>query len=168
MLAPLPEGSATPWALRAIETAVFALVAIWQLAGVTGQVSFALPAGVRQLLLPILLFAALSIVQLLPLSPAMLRVISPATYELYAISLPGWPGQFDESKQPAIHSSDRDHPQASILPTVDEVTAGVPVPFVSSGTKTKATEIKDTEIKAVRGFGRGWQSLDRKSTRLNS
>jgi hypothetical protein len=154
VLAPLPEGSANPWALRALESTVFALVAIWQLAAVTGQVSYALPAGVRQLLLPVLLFAALSIVQLLPLPPAMLRATSPATYELYTVSLPGWPGQLDQSKLPALRSSDRDHPQASILPTVNEVSAGVAVPSVSSETETK-----ETQTRTVRGFGRRWRSL---------
>ena len=152
VLAPLPEGSANLWALRAIECAVFALVAVWQLPAVTGQVSNPLPAGVRPLLLPVLLFAALSMVQLLPLPPAMLRAISPATYELYTVSLPGWPGQLDENNLPALHSSDRDHPQASILPTVDEVSAGVPVPYVSSETETK-----ETETRTVRG--RRWRPL---------
>jgi len=156
VVAPLPEGSANPWALRAIQSAVFALVAIWQLAAVTCQVSDAVPADVRPLLLPVLLFAALSMVQVLPLPPAMLRAISPATYKLYAVSLPGWPGQLDESKLPAVHSSDRDHPQASILPTVDEVRAGVPVPFVSSETETKETETKT--VGGFGGFGR-WRPL---------
>jgi hypothetical protein len=154
VLAPLPEGSANLWALRTIECAVFALVAVWQLAAVTGHASDAVQAGVRQLLLPVLLFAALSMVQLLPLPPAMLRAISPATYELYTVSLPGWPEQLDESKLSALHSSDRDHPQASILPTVDEVSAGVPVPYVSTETETK-----ETETRTVRGFGRRWRPL---------
>ena len=43
------------------------------------------------LALPAVLFVVLLVFQIAPLPPSLMRVISPATYRLYATSFPGWP-----------------------------------------------------------------------------
>ena len=43
------------------------------------------------LALPLALFFALVLFQLIPLPPSLLRIFSPQTYELYTQVLPGWP-----------------------------------------------------------------------------
>ncbi len=43
------------------------------------------------LVLPLALFLALCAMQLVPLPPSLLKIISPQTFEVYKQSLPGWP-----------------------------------------------------------------------------
>ena len=100
VLAPLPEGSAYPWALPLIEVLVFGLVAAWQLTTALGTGPRTPLSGARPfllLLLPLLLFMALMTLQLVSLPPAALRIVSPATYRLYEVSLPGWPREQSDS-----------------------------------------------------------------------
>ena len=91
VLAPLPEGSAYPWALVVVESVIFGLIAIWQLAVAFGEIPYNAFARGHKLLLPLFLFALAVTIQLLPLPPTLLRTVSPATYSLYELSLPGWP-----------------------------------------------------------------------------
>lgn len=91
VLAPLPEGSAYPWALAVVECIIFGLIAAWQFALARGEDSHNALARDCQFLLPLFLFAVVVTVQLVPLPPALLRIVSPATYRLYELSLPGWP-----------------------------------------------------------------------------
>jgi len=79
VLAPLPEGSAHPWALAVVESVIFGLIAFWQLALALGANPHNALARGGELLLPLCLFAAVAIVQLVPLPPALLRIVSPAT-----------------------------------------------------------------------------------------
>ena len=71
--------------------------------------------------------AAVAGLQLLPLPPGLLRVISPATYAVYSYGLPGWPAK------PAYQWDATQPPQSGkpryMLPTPDEVNAGAQVPF---------------------------------------
>jgi len=46
---------------------------------------------VYALALPLVLFLVLLMFQLTPLPPALLKRLSPTTYELYSLTLPGWP-----------------------------------------------------------------------------
>ncbi len=64
VLAPLPEGSAYPWALPLIEVLVFGLVAAWQLTTALGTGPRTPLSGARPFLLPLLLFMALMTLQL--------------------------------------------------------------------------------------------------------
>jgi O-antigen ligase/tetratricopeptide (TPR) repeat protein len=128
VLAPLPEGSAYPWALSIIEAAVFGLVAIWQLAIAFGKGQATAFSRGRALALPVLLFVALVTVQLAPMPPAVLRAVSPATYRLYELSLPGWPHERSQ-ETPAAQASAAKGSQWSLLPTVNEVAGGTMVPF---------------------------------------
>jgi O-antigen ligase len=121
ILAPLPEGSAYPWALPIIEVLVFGLVAAWQLTTALDRGPRTPFARARPFLLPLLLFMALVTLQLVSLPPAVLR--------LYEMSLPGWPWERPD-QIPALRASS-DRPQWSVLPTVSEVAAGVKA-FASS------------------------------------
>src|SRR2546428_791372 len=126
---PLAFGSVHPWAFSFMEGMIFLLVAVWMsklLLGSRGQElaieepgdtgiqrhghrpqlspsprhGVALTPGLW-LLLPLLLFFSFILFQLLPLPPALLRLLSPATYELYAKSFPGWPEQMPYGELPA-------------------------------------------------------------------
>lgn len=71
------------------------------------------------------------LVQLVPLPPSVLGILSPQTYELYSRSLPGWPSEIPYANLP--HAS-RLTPYArssspALLPTPDEVRKGAPIPF---------------------------------------
>ena len=57
VLAPLPEGSAYPWALVVVESVIFGLIAIWQLALAFGEIPYNAFARGHKLLLPLFLFA---------------------------------------------------------------------------------------------------------------
>src|SRR2546422_270374 len=161
---PLAFGSVHPWAFSLMEGMIFLLVAVWMsklLLGARGQQGarggpedtaihrhgyrpplspspchgVALTPGLW-LLLPLLLFFSFILFQLLPLPPALLRLLSPATYELYAKSLPGWPEQMPYGELPAQppDSGGTDlHPTSPqswvLLPALAEVRQGTPVPL---------------------------------------
>lgn len=85
---PLAFGSVHPWTFSLVEGIVFFLVAVWM------SKLFLFPSSSyppKSVFLPLLLFVSLILFQLLPLPPAVLRSLSPSTYELYVRSLPGWP-----------------------------------------------------------------------------
>ncbi len=160
---PLAFGSVHPWAFSLMEGMIFLLVAVWMsklLLGARGQQGasggpedteihrhghrpqlsppprhgVALTPGLW-LLLPLLLFFSFILFQLLPLPPALLRLLSPATYELYAKSFPGWPEQMPYGELPAQTpgSGGTDlHPAAPqswvLLPALAAVRQGTPVP----------------------------------------
>src|SRR5260221_5369355 len=88
-------GAVHQWAYTLIETAQFALLIGWmahlRLEGAKPARSAITRANMVSLALPAGVFALLLVFQIAPISPALMRVISPATYRLYARSLPGWP-----------------------------------------------------------------------------
>jgi tetratricopeptide (TPR) repeat protein/O-antigen ligase len=95
-LAPLAFGSVYPWAYRVVEAACFGLFALSMLKlrvlarlGVTPAPSEA--RLVRSLGVPLGLLLIFVTFQSVPLPPAALRVISPATYSQYARIFSGWP-----------------------------------------------------------------------------
>ncbi|MCP4268255.1 MAG: O-antigen ligase family protein [Candidatus Brocadiaceae bacterium] len=47
--------------------------------------------------IPIILFIALILFQLVPFPPGVLKIISPNTYQLYKTTLPGWPDKVEQS-----------------------------------------------------------------------
>jgi tetratricopeptide (TPR) repeat protein len=93
--APLAFGAVHQWAYTLLETAQFALLIGWMariwLEGAKPARSAIPKADLAGIALPGVLFAALLILQLVPLPPALMRVISPAAYRLYSESFPGWP-----------------------------------------------------------------------------
>ena len=143
VLAPLPEGSAYPWALPLIEVLVFGLVAAWQLTTALGTGPRTPLSGARPFLLPLLLFMALMTLQLVSLPPAALRIVSPATYRLYEMSLPGWPRE-QSDQIPTLHASHSDRSDWSVLPTVSEVAGGAPfAPSRSAADRHVAGQLGD-------------------------
>ncbi len=137
VLAPLPEGSAYPWALPLIEVLVFGLVAVGVLAVALGNERPALLSRGRPLALPVLLFVALVMLQIAPLPPRLLRIVSPATHRLYELSLPGWPREHS-GQVLTVHAAQRELPQWRVLPTADEIAGGAQMPFAPSSGRTTA------------------------------
>src|SRR5712692_5479207 len=92
---PLAFGSVHPWAFALLEIHVFLLVAAWMLQIIVSRrqpTPRAPTSCVRTpLALPLGLFIALLMFQLTPLPPALLKWLSPTTYALYSLTLPGWP-----------------------------------------------------------------------------
>src|SRR5579872_110314 len=88
-------GAVHQWAYTLIETAQFALLVGWmahvRMEGAKPARSAITRANLVSLALPATAFALLLVFQIAPISPAVMRVISPATYRLYVESLPGWP-----------------------------------------------------------------------------
>jgi O-antigen ligase/tetratricopeptide (TPR) repeat protein len=125
----LALGGVHLWAFGLAELVSFALVAVWMAQVVTGRYSLVASsrgAGVMTVLA--LGLAALVALQLLPLPPETLKLLSPESYTVYSDGLPGWPAkpayQFDSA--PAAQAS-----SGHYMPwTPDEVRAGVQIPFV--------------------------------------
>jgi len=96
---PLAFGAVHPWAYSLLEVVIFLLVLVWlgrlfletRAQKTVEQGERGADRSLARLLLPLALFLVFVLLQLLPLPPAFLRVLSPATYEVYVHSLPGWP-----------------------------------------------------------------------------
>jgi O-antigen ligase/tetratricopeptide (TPR) repeat protein len=91
IFSPFAFGAVHAWSLAIVELLSAALVAAWAaklwVCGSTMEAN----RRVRRWSLPLLCFGALAVLQLLPLPPSLLRLISPHTYALYRENLPGWP-----------------------------------------------------------------------------
>lgn len=92
---PLAFGAVHHWAFVTMEAVIFGLVAAWMVklcveAGgpLRGNVD---RTAVRRLTVPSALIVALVAIQLVPLPPAAMRLVSPASYRLYSAAFPGWP-----------------------------------------------------------------------------
>lgn len=91
---PLAFGSVQPWAYTTMEAAGFVLLLVWCVkAALEGEVR--LPS--LPFLVPLLAFLGIVLFQLIPLPPAVLSVLSPATHEFYGWTLAGGPAAFPDS-----------------------------------------------------------------------
>src|SRR5208282_5205194 len=139
-LAPMAFGSVYPWAYRLAEAACFAMFALWMLklrmlANVGAASAQSDPKLLRSLALPIGLLLLFVAFQSVPIPPAALRVISPATYSQYSRIFGDWPRQapgadfatIDEHK--SAPSAQAELGDEIVLPTDLEVRQGAPVPF---------------------------------------
>jgi O-antigen ligase/predicted Zn-dependent protease len=132
---PLAVGGVEPWAYAAVEELVFILLALWMARGVIGgdEIAESDRLAARRsgfLALPATLLIGIIAFQMVPLPPKLERLLSPATFEMYQRSLPGWP-----DNPPAYQTRLERHraPDAIVvLPTADEVAAGVPIAFNNS------------------------------------
>jgi hypothetical protein len=97
---PMTADSDDSWQCSLMEAVILRLVAVW-MAKVLVRPEGSSPrqdALKRNLGLPLALLAGVIVVQLIPLPPAFLRVLSPATYQVYSKSLSGWPGKIPYSE----------------------------------------------------------------------
>jgi len=91
-LTSLMMGAVHPWAFKTMEEVVLALVAVWIVSFAIGKTP--LPRIDHKLQLPlggIILLLLTIAFQLVPLPVQIEKRISPSTYRLYKVSLPGWP-----------------------------------------------------------------------------
>jgi O-antigen ligase/tetratricopeptide (TPR) repeat protein len=143
LLSPLAFGSVHPWSFAVMQAAIFLLVMLWagrSLAASRSEPSRSAlaPDAARmawQLGLPLSLFFLLLLLQLLPLPPGMLQMVSPSTFDLYSRTLPGWPARAPYS--PVLTVAGNGQAEAhkpAFLPTPDELRAGVAIPFDAPNT----------------------------------
>lgn len=129
---PLCFGTVHPLAYSVMEQVVFALVVLWMarvwVGGRFVRAGGGEAAAAKTVAVPLVLLMGLLAVQIIPLSPSLLGLLSPTAYSTYARTLPGWP----------THAPYRDvdfnlKPKPStgpvILPTARQVRAGAPIPF---------------------------------------
>jgi len=150
---PLTFGAVHPWSYSLMEATVFLLVMVWM-----GKLLFlaksqeprakspqpgakasdSLP--LTPYLMPLTLFIGMILFQLLPVPPSFIKILSPSTYKLYTVSLPGWPEKMPYENLSSFYfypKANGGHPtpntQPVLLPTRDEVRNDVPVPHPGSG-----------------------------------
>jgi O-antigen ligase/Flp pilus assembly protein TadD len=139
-LTPMCFGSVHPWAYTGIEILVFALVAAWMARTWLGGGRLMREGGgtaAAVVIVPMLLVLVLLGFEIVPVPPALMARLSPASYEVYARALPGWPAQtsyrdINFAAQPANSSG------PVILPTAEQVRAGAKVPFAPAAHKAVA------------------------------
>ncbi|MDH3603897.1 MAG: hypothetical protein OEU26_30175, partial [Candidatus Tectomicrobia bacterium] len=94
---PLAFGAVHAWAYSLLEVHVFLLVAVWMIQRIVLRLwsvpgsSASHPLLFTPLALPLTLFLALLMLQLIPLPDTILSLFSPATAALYRLFLPNWP-----------------------------------------------------------------------------
>ncbi|MEE8077290.1 MAG: O-antigen ligase family protein [Candidatus Binatia bacterium] len=139
LFTPLAFGSVHPWAFSLMEVVIFLLIIVWAFKLYLSPRSL-FPSGrrfgwgtnSRPILLFLILFIGLISLQLLPLPPSLLRLLSASTYDLNIKSLPGWPERMPY-QEPSFQKPDsKETSNWVVLPTPDEVQKGAPVPFSSS------------------------------------
>jgi O-antigen ligase/tetratricopeptide (TPR) repeat protein len=132
---PLAFGAVHPWAYKIGEASAFALLLLWPFgrAARDGQPA-ELRIQIRTFAMPIVAFLSFALLQLIPLPPAAIHFLSPSTYRLYQQVFPGWPAQSPYAGLEGSLNPEPAHPVPTnagsvVLPTVDEVKAGAPIPF---------------------------------------
>jgi hypothetical protein len=134
ILPPFALGAVHPWPATIVEIATFLLLVVWAARIAVAPVGTGIPGSVRfvELLVPTLLLAGLFIFQLMPLSPDLIRTISPSTYEVYSRSLQDWPkgNPYSEILTTSDKPTTAPRPSSMLLPTKAAVKGGAVVPFV--------------------------------------
>ncbi len=132
---PLAFGAVHPWAYKIGEAEAFALLLMWPF-GRASRDGYPAELGlqIRTFAIPIVAFLAFALLQLLPLPPAAIHVLSPSTYRLYEQVFPGWPESapytgLEGSIKPETAEPALTHAGAVVLPTLAEVKAGAAIPF---------------------------------------
>src|SRR5260370_3035222 len=145
---PLAVGSVEPWGYSLAEVAIFGVIAALGARILCGRAPLFSSSGVVALVTPLGLFIALDAFQLIPLPPGLERVISPSTYRLYAHSLSGWPSRQPYGEPPADTSRPSDIAVTVILPSVEQVRNGFPIPY-APGRRLKATTDSPPQVPAI-------------------
>jgi len=132
---PLAFGAVHPWAYKIGEALAFALLLLWPFGRASRDGHPAeLGLQIRTFAIPILAFLAFALLQLLPLPPAAIHVLSPSAYRLYEQVFPGWPERtpyagLEGSINPETATPALTHAGTVVLPTLAEVKAGAAIPF---------------------------------------
>jgi O-antigen ligase/tetratricopeptide (TPR) repeat protein len=127
LASPLAFGSVHPPAVSLVEVVLFLLIPVWAVRVLTTQSRMEAqgetrpPIAPRPFFLPLFLFVGLVLLQLCPLSPAVLRAVSPPTYELYTHVLPGWPQLMLYNEPLVTHLPAEEPSEWVVLPTPEEV-----------------------------------------------
>jgi O-antigen ligase/tetratricopeptide (TPR) repeat protein len=133
---PLAFGAVHPWAYKTGEAVAFAMLLLWPFGrAARDEYQAELRSQIRTFALPIAAFLSFALLQLLPLPPIAIRVLSPSTYRLYQQVFPGWPAAspyagLDSSLAPVSDETAAENAGSVVLPTVKEVQAGAPIPFM--------------------------------------
>jgi O-antigen ligase len=146
---PLAVGSVEPWGYSLAEVGIFVLIAALGARILCGRAPLFAISGVIALVAPLGLFIALGAFQLIPLPPGLERVISPSTYRLYAQSLPGWPSRKPYGEPPVAVSRPSDIAVIVILPSVEQVREGFPIPYAPGRSLKAATDRVPTQVQAL-------------------
>ncbi len=132
---PLAFGAVHPWAYKIGEALAFALLLLWPFGRASRDGHPAeLGLQIRTFAIPILAFLAFALLQLLPLPPAAIHVLSPSAYRLYEQVFPGWPERapyagLEGSIKPETATPALTDAGTVVLPTLAEVKAGAGIPF---------------------------------------
>ncbi|HEV2170684.1 MAG TPA: O-antigen ligase family protein, partial [Candidatus Binatus sp.] len=114
-------------------------------------------AQVLEFGVPIIALVGYGFFQLAPLPPALLRVVSPASYQVYAKAFPDWPRESPYADINAIATATRKiaprNDSVVVLPTLDEVKAGAPIPFAVGPDHSGSASTADTNTSAAESQG---------------
>ncbi len=140
---PMAFGAVHPWAYKIGEASAFGLLMLWPFgrAARDGQPA-EIELQIRTFAIPIAAFLGYALLQLLPLPPAAIHVLSPSTYRLYEQVFPGWPARtpyagLEGSLKPATTATaNAANAGTVVLPTVAEVKAGTAIPFAPTTQET--------------------------------
>ncbi len=174
VVSPLAFGSVHPWVYRPLEAVLFGLAILWmvKIAALAGSASTTgeAEAAARTIAIPLAVIAAYVIFQITPLPPSILRALSPSTFEVYSQALDGWPASrpydhLGSNRRAAIAADSETAAGPLILPTVDEVKKGVPIPFAPRSAKPPAKAASPRQSSspistlATRIYGGRWRPL---------
>jgi len=93
LFSPLAFGSVHAWSLALVELLSAALIVVWAVKLLACGNTAEARGRLRRWGAPLAGFGVVAALQLVPLPPPLLRVISPSTYAVYQDNLPGWPRQ---------------------------------------------------------------------------
>src|SRR5260370_1055688 len=140
------------------------MVKIAALAGSTTPVEG--ESDARAIAIPFVIIAAFVVFQITPLPPRVVRALSSGTFEVYSHALDGWPGSRPYDNFGAIRPAAIAIPDTAagpvILPSVDEVKKGAPIPFAPRSAKPPAKAAAHSQttspvsILATRIYGGSW------------
>ncbi len=106
--------------------------------------------GASKFAWPIVALAGYILIQLAPLPPQLLQLVSPATYQVYARALPGWPLERPYADAAAMISAPSKTTATNgnfvILPTLGEVKTGAPIPFAPRPGDDGAASLADASM----------------------
>ena len=158
LVPPLLIGSVNPGAYSILERAIFLMVVLWMArAFVFGGPLLREGAlsALRVFAFPMAVLIAILALQLVPLPPQILRILSPPTYRTYVETLPGWP-HAAAYHDVNLRVAPRVPKGAVVLPTVNEVRAGAAIPFAPP----KAAPVPSGPPAAkARHSGHRWRSI---------